>query len=123
MPLSPPGSLTDRTRLAGGAGMPITPRERLARVLDGSPAPGAFSAQLSVRWARAGHLPPILVRDAAARTLSLPCGVLVGADPDAAHQEVTTSLQPGDVLVLFTDGLVERHDESIDDSLQSLLRI
>ena len=28
--------------------MPITPRERLARVLDGSPAPGAFSVQLSV---------------------------------------------------------------------------
>ena len=28
--------------------MPITPRERLARVLDGSQAPGAFSAQLSV---------------------------------------------------------------------------
>jgi hypothetical protein len=28
--------------------MSITPRERLARVLDGSPAPGAFSAQLSV---------------------------------------------------------------------------
>ena len=28
--------------------MPITPRERLARVLDGSEAPGAFSAQLSV---------------------------------------------------------------------------
>ena len=28
--------------------MPITPRERLARLLDGSPAPGAFSAQLSV---------------------------------------------------------------------------
>jgi hypothetical protein len=28
--------------------MPVTPRERLARVLDGSPAPGAFSAQLSV---------------------------------------------------------------------------
>jgi len=28
--------------------MPITPRERLARVIDGSQAPGAFSAQLSV---------------------------------------------------------------------------
>jgi hypothetical protein len=28
--------------------MPITPRERLARVLGGSPAPGAFSVQLSV---------------------------------------------------------------------------
>src|SRR6266700_1379157 len=34
-------------RLAGGTGMPITPGERLARVLDGS-QPGAFSAQLSV---------------------------------------------------------------------------
>jgi hypothetical protein len=28
--------------------MPVTPRERLARVLDGSQAPGTFSAQLSV---------------------------------------------------------------------------
>ena len=28
--------------------MPVTPRERLTRVLDGSQVPGAFSAQLSV---------------------------------------------------------------------------
>ena len=28
--------------------MPMKPRKRLARVLDGSQAPGAFSAQLSV---------------------------------------------------------------------------
>ena len=28
--------------------MPVTPSERLARVLDGSRVPGAFSAQLSV---------------------------------------------------------------------------
>jgi hypothetical protein len=28
--------------------MPVTPRERLARVLDGSQPPGAFSARLSV---------------------------------------------------------------------------
>src|SRR5208283_2402691 len=49
MPFSSPVTkLTDRTRVAGGAGMPVTPRERLARVLDGSQAPGAFSAQLSV---------------------------------------------------------------------------
>src|SRR5215472_17387922 len=49
MPFSPRVAwLTDRTRVAGGAGMPVTPRERLARVLDGSPAPGAFSAQVSV---------------------------------------------------------------------------
>src|SRR3989442_276419 len=40
--------MTSRSRLAGGTGRPIPPGERLARVLDGSPAPGAFSAQLSV---------------------------------------------------------------------------
>jgi hypothetical protein len=28
--------------------MPVTPGERLARVLDGSRVPGAFTAQLSV---------------------------------------------------------------------------
>src|SRR5271157_1577880 len=48
MPFSPRGNLTDRTRVAGGAGMPVTPRERLARVLDGSRVPGAFSVLLSV---------------------------------------------------------------------------
>ena len=44
-----PGNLTLTARgWQEGTGMPITPRERLARVLDGSQAPGAFSAQLSV---------------------------------------------------------------------------
>src|ERR1700751_5225690 len=53
-------------RLAGGTGMPITPRERLARVLDGSQAPGAFSAQLSVS-AR-----DVRLAVAGARAISLP---------------------------------------------------
>jgi serine phosphatase RsbU (regulator of sigma subunit) len=75
----------------------------------------------TLRYARAGHLPPLLVRDGAAQALPLPDGVLVGADPDARYQEVSTPLEPGDALVFFTDGLIERHDESIDESLQSLL--
>jgi serine phosphatase RsbU (regulator of sigma subunit) len=77
----------------------------------------------TLRYARAGHLPPLLVRDGTARQLPLPDGVLAGADPGARYQEMTVSLQPADALVLFTDGLVERHDESIDDSLRSLLAI
>jgi serine phosphatase RsbU (regulator of sigma subunit) len=80
-------------------------------------------ADRSLRWARAGHLPPILVRDGAAREFALPDGMLLGADPDASYQESTVALQPGDTLVLFTDGLVERRDESIDDSMASLLRV
>jgi serine phosphatase RsbU (regulator of sigma subunit) len=76
-----------------------------------------------LRWARAGHLPPILVRDGAAQQLRLPEGMLLGADPDASYQESIMSLRPGDTLALFTDGLVERRDEAIDDSMEALLRV
>ncbi len=81
------------------------------------------TASRTLRWARAGHLPPVLVRDNVARELSLPEGVMLGADPDACYEEVTTALRPGDALLLFTDGLIERRHESIDDSMDSLLRL
>jgi serine phosphatase RsbU (regulator of sigma subunit) len=80
-------------------------------------------ATRSLHWARAGHMPPVLVRDGVAAELTLPEGILLGADPDASYQEVTTSLRPGDALLLFTDGLIERRDESIEDSMESLLRM
>jgi len=80
-------------------------------------------ATRSLRWARAGHLPPVLVRDGQARTLSLPHGLLLGADPDACYAEVTTSMRLGDLLLLFTDGLIERRDQPIDHAIDALLRI
>ena len=64
------GSLTDRTRVAGGSGMPITPRERLARVLDGSQAPGAFSPVPSC-WNRRRIRPRGVTRASSRRTCSL----------------------------------------------------
>ena len=80
-------------------------------------------ADRTLRWARAGHLPPLLVRAGVARELELPLGVLVGADPASCYQELTTELVPGDALLLYTDGLVERRHEAIDDSLRSLRRL
>jgi serine phosphatase RsbU (regulator of sigma subunit)/GAF domain-containing protein len=77
----------------------------------------------SLRWARAGHLPPILVRDGEAHTLPQPHGLLLGADPDAVYAETTTPLQLGDILLLFTDGLIERRDKPIDDALAALLQV
>jgi serine phosphatase RsbU (regulator of sigma subunit) len=79
-------------------------------------------ADRTLRWARAGHLPPVLVRDGQAEQLPLPEGLLLGADPDASYAEEVTSLRLGDTLLLFTDGLIERRDESIDDAIASLLR-
>jgi hypothetical protein len=71
----------------------------------------------ALRWARAGHLPPVLIRDGAAAALPLPSGVLLGLDPDARYEESTCQLAPDDILLLFTDGLIERRDQSITDSL------
>jgi len=79
-------------------------------------------SERTLRWARAGHLPPVLVRDGRAEQLPLPEGVLLGADPDARYAEEVTSLQLGDTLLLFTDGLIERRDEPIDHALSGLLR-
>ena len=70
-----------------------------------------------LRWARAGHLPPVLVRDGIARELPLPGGVLLGMDPDASYEESVQPLALGDTLLLFTDGLIERRGESIEDVL------
>jgi serine phosphatase RsbU (regulator of sigma subunit) len=78
-------------------------------------------AARQLRWARAGHLPPILVRGGEAAQLPLSSGLMLGADPGAAYEEITTALCPGDVLLLFTDGLVERRDSSIDEALATLI--
>ena len=79
---------------------------------------GRYNPQTRVlRWARAGHLPPVLVRGGGARDLPLPGGVLLGMDPDACYEEAVQSLEPGDTLLLFTDGLIERRGDSIEDVL------
>src|SRR5215470_16585245 len=79
-------------------------------------------ADQTLRWARAGHLPPVLVRDGKAEQLPLPEGLLLGADPDTRYTEEVASLRLGDTLLMFTDGLIERRDEPIDDALATLLR-
>ncbi len=79
-------------------------------------------ANRTLRWARAGHLPPVLVRDGRAEQLPLPEGLLLGADPDASYAEEVTSLRLGDTLLLFTDGLIERRDEPIDEAIAGLIR-
>ena len=75
-----------------------------------------------VIYAAAGHPPPVLVTADGARLCmdgrSTPLGV--GADT-VPRVEATMHLDPGDRLVLYTDGLVERRHESIDVGLERLL--
>ncbi|WP_234532010.1 SpoIIE family protein phosphatase [Streptomyces shenzhenensis] len=77
----------------------------------------------TLRWARAGHLPPVLVRGAAAEPLPLVQGLLLGALPEASYQEHEVQLAVGDTLLMYTDGLIERRDRSVEESLAQLLKV
>ncbi len=73
----------------------------------------------ALRWAVAGHPPPVVVEDGAARLLPGRGAVLGG--PDRSHyRENAAVLASGASVLLYTDGLVERRDEPIDDGLRRL---
>ena len=83
---------------------------------------GVYDPETRVlRWARAGHLPPVLVRGGAVRQLPLPGGVLLGMDPDAEYEEANQPLEPGDTVLVFTDGLIERRGDSIEEVLSEFV--
>ncbi|MFI7080388.1 PP2C family protein-serine/threonine phosphatase [Micromonospora sp. NPDC049903] len=62
----------------------------------------------------AGHVPPLLVRDGTTQPVRLPGNLPLGmfADAEYHHEEIT--LQPGDRLVLVTDGMLERNAAGLD---------
>jgi serine phosphatase RsbU (regulator of sigma subunit) len=76
-------------------------------------------ATRTLTWAQAGHPPPVLVRGAAARPLDPPRGILLGAAQEA-YEGVRLDLCPGDLLLLYSDGLIERRDRALDEGLATL---
>ncbi|WP_083880578.1 SpoIIE family protein phosphatase [Nocardia araoensis] len=74
-----------------------------------------------LRWARAGHLPPVLVRAGQASSLPLLDGLLLGAVAETTFEEAELQLEPDDTLLLYTDGLIERRDRLLDDCIERLL--
>ncbi|MFE9449918.1 SpoIIE family protein phosphatase [Streptomyces sp. NPDC006739] len=73
------------------------------------------------RIANAGHMPPALARPGGPPALlELPAGAPLGVG-GVEFEEVTVDLAPGDLLVLYTDGLVESRRQPIDDRLDVLL--
>ncbi len=57
-------------------------------------------------WAQAGHPAPLLFRNGTGRVLTPPAGVLLGATSGAVYGQAEVPLEPGDLLLLHTDGLV-----------------
>ncbi|MEU2026769.1 SpoIIE family protein phosphatase [Streptomyces sp. NPDC016469] len=66
-------------------------------------------------WSNAGHPPPLLhTPDSGVTPLSDHDLLLLGTSDDPSRHDHTHDLPPGSVLLLYTDGLVERRDEDID---------
>ena len=100
-----------------------------------------FYAQLDertrqLRYVNAGHNPPYLVRavahtaDQQSPALSIEelktGGAVIGLLPHLSYEEATIDLQPGDVLIAFTDGVVEalntNEEEFGEERLKDLIR-
>jgi serine phosphatase RsbU (regulator of sigma subunit)/anti-sigma regulatory factor (Ser/Thr protein kinase) len=71
--------------------------------------------------ANAGHIPPVLVRagDGRSELLDLPTGAPIGVG-GVPFEAVRVSVEPGDRLVMCTDGLVEVRGEDIGVGLATL---
>jgi serine phosphatase RsbU (regulator of sigma subunit) len=107
-------SLLDRLdRTAASLGIDV-----LATCLVGQLVADRDSWRLT--WSSAGHLPPVLVRGGAARLLEATPDLLLGVDPTLPRTDHVEALTAGDLLLLYTDGLVERPGVPIGDRLEVL---
>ena len=71
-------------------------------------------------WARAGHPQPLLARVGEVAELAQPPGILLGTDADLAHPVVTSRLWASDLVLLYTDGLVERRTGDAEQPLNQI---
>ncbi len=72
-----------------------------------------------VTMANAGHLPPLLLNDGGSEFAQVPVGVPLGvAGP--VYESKTFPVRPHTTLIAYTDGLVERRDETLDAGLDRL---
>ena len=89
---------------------------RMNDVRDGNRYTTLFAGSLNpdngdLRYVNGGHNPPLLVRATGAVVRLAPTGPMVGLLPGVAFSEGRAHLDRGDVLVIFTDGVVEAENE------------
>jgi serine phosphatase RsbU (regulator of sigma subunit) len=78
-------------------------------------------AQHRLRLASAGHPPPLLRRaDGSAEVLEVPPGLLLGIATDVTYDTMELPWEPGSVLALYTDGLVEAPGLDIGTAMADL---
>lgn len=65
------------------------------------------------RYVNAGHNPPIVYRSITKEFFTLPLtGMAVGVMSDASYEQDKITLQSGDIIILYTDGVTEAINET-----------
>lgn len=73
-----------------------------------------------VRWANAGHPPPMVIDDAGAVHTLDGHDLLLGVNPASQRVDRELVVERGSTLVLYTDGLIERRTRSLATGLDEL---
>ncbi|MFF7240531.1 SpoIIE family protein phosphatase [Streptomyces collinus] len=120
-------ALSAASRAVAGPAQALEVLGLYARSVDGALAATAVTALVDTRaqviiYSSAGHPPPVLMRPGGdCQLLDQATDPPLGARPaHVPRPQAGTAFNHGDILVLYTDGLIERRDEDIDVGLQRL---
>lgn len=112
----------------GPPGAVLTQLDRTVQTITNHPVTTTTLARMEpagpgwrLHWSSAGHVPPLLiVPGQQAEYLFAEPGLPLGVDSDEPRPDHWHFVPPGSTVVFFTDGLIERPDLPIDDSLDEL---
>ncbi len=116
---APPTVLAGLDRLVGSLGAESRNEEIFVTVVYGvlDPANG------TITLASAGHPPPVLRRagrgEATAALVTVPPGAPLGLG--GRWQSATVQLEPGDTILMYSDGVVERRERPLSAGLDDLV--
>jgi sigma-B regulation protein RsbU (phosphoserine phosphatase) len=85
---------------------------------------GVFDgATRTLRYVNAGHNPPVVLRDDGSVHWLEPSGAPVGMFPDSNYQEFLLQLDSGDLVIAYTDGVIEATNPGREEwGVQGLLK-
>lgn len=76
----------------------------------------------TLRYVNAGHTPPIVLRHDGSIDMLETGGAPVGMFPDSSYEEGVAQLDPSDVVISYTDGVIEAKNQSGEEwGVQGLL--
>ncbi|MGY1849103.1 MULTISPECIES: SpoIIE family protein phosphatase [unclassified Blastococcus] len=119
---SPAEVLTELDRAVHGLALNTMATALVAQL---EPEPGDEAGRMRLRWANAGHPPPVLLASDGSVVLldGKQADLLLGVAPETAREDHVAVLASGATVLLYTDGLVERRDRDIDEGTEQLLEV